>query len=71
MMQKYDPTEELKAAQDALGCATCRYADPRTVGTGKPCCTHAGQLSAPRPNGRCGSWRTLANDAEDEMHLVR
>jgi len=43
----------MKDFQD-MNCKGCYFADPETVGTGEPCCTHPGKLEIimgrPLPN---------------------
>ena len=58
-------TEERKAWQEMLHCATWRYADPRELEKGQPCCNFPGLAGELGTDGRCTKWRTLANDAED------
>jgi len=35
---------------------SCKFADPKTVGTGKPCCTYPGRKSVDQ-DGNCESWQ--------------
>jgi len=46
-----------------MNCKGCRFADPETVGTGEPCCTHPGKLEV--ISGRCQQ-RRPATQTEDK-----
>ena len=47
-----------------MNCRGCDFADPKTVGTGEPCCTYPGKLEV--VSGRCQQRRPMAQGQDKE-----